>query len=195
MFFFSIILLAVSEPDLNWRVSILSSEMKAQKDRSIDDSSLLCEYFTERLYLCPLQVNENKLEYTKITKREESFGDNDWLNVVSENTKPQLDPARYVQQSIPGTSTVYWASGLMDGLDGAGWLHPKQLEAIAGGPILVAQPLPGTFFFWLKSANSAHKKMAVGIKELYTSSNEPLSPLIYHWDGDNWLVWGEAVQK
>ena len=98
MFFFSILLLAFSEPDVQWRVSILSSEMKVQKDTSIEGGSLLCEYFTERLYLCPLLVTGTKFEYTKITDRSDSFGNHDWLNVVKANTKPQLDPARYVQQ-------------------------------------------------------------------------------------------------
>ena len=189
-------LLAVSAPDSQWRVSILSSEMKAQKNLSIKDGSLLCNHLTERLYLCPLRLNGDSLAYTKTSEEKSSFGVKvDWVTIVKDSTKLQLDPARYVQQSISGTSAVYWASGLMDGLDGAGWLHPKQLEAIAGGPVFVAQPLPGTFFFWLKSADTAHKKMAVGIKELYTSTDERLSPLIYHWDGEHWVVWGEAVQK
>ena len=37
--------------------------------------------------------------------------------------------------------------------------------------------------------------MAVGIKEVYMSSKEPISSKVYYWTGDKWMVWGEAVSS
>jgi hypothetical protein len=76
-----------------------------------------------------------------------------------------------------------------------GWLYPEALKAMIGTDVLVAQPMPGAFFVWSKDSMDANKIMAISIKELYSTAEEPVSPYIYHWSKDAWRVWGEAVKK
>ena len=143
----------------------------------------------EDFVLCPLTVSNNKIEYSNFSTISKEVLE----YKLRSDTADHVTVERY--QKNDGKGGVYWATGMMDGFDAAGWLHPQKLEQIAGGPVLVAQPRRGMFCFWLKSNGDVHKNMAVGIKEVYISSKEPISSKVYYWTGDDWMVWGEAVSS
>lgn len=148
-----------------------------------------CEFLSEGIDICLLKVQQNQIHLIPMSDRPQG----DWKTMVPPVSL--LTKERFVQQSIQGTTLSYWASGRMDGLDGLGWLYPEALKAMIGTDVLVAQPMPGAFFVWSKDSMDANKIMAISIKELYSTAEEPVSPYIYHWSKDAWRVWGEAVKK
>ena len=175
---------AAADEGVSLRVSALSKDAYVAQSEAIH-----CIDWVEDFVLCPLTVSNNNIEYSKFSTIS---------NEVLEY-KLRVDSAAYVTASRYQKSNEqdesYWATGMMDGFDAAGWLHPEKLQEIAGGPVLVAQPRRGMFCFWLKSDGDLHKNMAVGIKEVYNSSNEPISSKVYYWTGNKWMVWGEAVSS
>ena len=178
--------LAIADEGVSLRVSALSKDGYAAQT-----SSIHCVDWTEDFVLCPLTVSNGKIEYSKFS----TISDEVLEYKMRSDSTEHVTAARFQKKSSEGKDGVYWATGLMDGFDAAGWLHPQKLAEIAGGPVLVAQPRRGMFCFWLKSNGDLHKNMAVGIKEVYISSKEPISSKIYYWTGDKWMVWGEAVSS
>ena len=173
-----------ADEGVSLRVSALSKNAYVAQTDAIH-----CIDWVEDFVLCPLTVSNNKIEYSKF-----STISNEVLEYkMTADTAAYVTADRYQKSNEKETS--YWATGMMDGFDAAGWLHPQKLQEIAGGPVLVAQPIRGMFCFWLKSDGDLHKNMAVGIKEVYNSSNEPISSKVYYWTGDKWMVWGEAVSS
>lgn len=181
-----VIPLAAADEGVSLRVSALSTASYARQRTSIH-----CVDWVEDFVLCPLTVSDNKIEFSQF-----STISNEVLEYkLRTDTSKYVSSERYQKTTSEGKDGYYWATGVMDGFDAAGWLHPEKLEAIAGGPILAAQPKRGMFCFWLKSNGELHKNMAVGIKEVYMSSKEPISSKVYYWTGDKWMVWGEAVSS
>ena len=177
---------SIAGEGVSLRVSALSKDTYTTQGGSIH-----CVDWVEDFVLCPLTVSNNKIDYSTF-----STISNEVLEYkMRTDTADAVIASRYEKKSGNGKEGTYWASGMMDGLDAAGWLHPQKLEEIAGGPVLVAQPRRGMFCFWLKSNGDLHKNMAVGIKEVYNSSEEPISSKVYYWTGDKWMVWGEAVSS
>lgn len=148
-----------------------------------------CEFMAEGLDICPLKVKGDQIQMMMYTERPEG----DWKQMFPPASEVSAD--RFVQQPIKGTELHYWATGKMDGLDGLGWIYPDALQSMVGTDVLVAQPISGAFFVWSKESMDANKIMAISIKELYSTAKEPVSPYIYHWTKDAWMVWGEAVKK
>ena len=176
--------LVFADEEKTLRVSALSATSYSSQRTSIH-----CLNWVEDFVLCPLTVSDNKIEYSNFS----TISDEVLEYKLRSDTSAYVSSERYQKTSSEGKDGYYWATGEMDGFDASGWLHPQRLEEIAGGPILAAQPKRGMFCFWLKSNGELHKNMAVGIKEVYMSSKEPISSKIYYWTGDKWLVWGEAV--
>ena len=176
--------LATADEGVSLRVSALSATSYSSQRNSIH-----CVNWVEDFVLCPLIVSDNQIEFSKFS----TISDEVLEYKLRTDTSEFVVRERYQKNSSEGKDGYYWATGKMDGFDAAGWLHPKKLEEIAGGPVLVAQPKRGMFCFWLKSNSELHKNMAVGIKEVYKSSKEPISSKVYYWTGDKWMVWGEAV--
>ena len=166
------------------RISALSlSTYQAKQD------SVHCADWNDEFVLCPLKIVGNGLEFTNMTQ----ITSNLLLDQMRRQSVDSVTTTRFSFQGMEGSDQGYWATGAQDGFDAAGWLHPQKLERIAGGPVMAAQPSRGTFCFWSKLSTDIHKNMAVGIKETYNSSGNPVSPKIYQWDGEQWTVWGEAI--
>ena len=175
---------SLADDGVSLRLSALSTTAYTSRKESIH-----CVDWVEDFVLCPLIVSGNKIEYSNFS----TISDEVLEYKLREDTSDFVSEQRYQKTFSDERKGHYWATGVMDGFDAAGWLHPKRLEAIAGGPILAAQPKRGLFCFWLKSNGELHKNMAVGIQEVYSSSQEPISSKVYFWNGDKWMVWGEAV--
>ena len=178
--------LATADEGVSLRVSALSAT-----SYSSQRSSIHCVNWVEDFVLCPLTVSNNQIEFSNFS----TLSDEVLEYKLRTDTSEFVVHERYQKNSSEGKDGYYWATGKIDGFDAAGWLHPEKLEEIAGGPVLVAQPKRGMFCFWLKSNGELHKNMAVGIKEVYMSSKEPISSKVYYWTGDKWMVWGEAMSS
>ena len=166
----------------------LYAYLRCQQRRTHNNAtSIHCVDWVEDFVLCPLTVSNNQIDYSNFSTISKEVLE----YKLRSDTADHVTVERY--QKNDGKGGVYWATGMMDGFDAAGWLHPQKLEQIAGGPVLVAQPRRGMFCFWLKSNGDAHKNMAVGIKEVYISSKEPISSKVYYWTGDDWMVWGRRL--
>ena len=173
-----------ADPGISLRAAALSAEQYTSQSESIR-----CIEWTEEVVLCPLTVHESQIKFSKFS----DISDEVLRYKLKMDLEPYVTKERYTTIKTGEEGSVYWATGFMDGFDAAGWLFPRKLEQIAGGPVLVAQPSRGMFCFWLKSDGAVHKNMAVGIKEAFKTSKNPVSSKVYQWDGRKWLVWGEAV--
>ena len=122
--------LAVADEDVSLRVSALSKDLYIRLSHSIH-----CVDWLDDFVLCPLTISNNKIEYSNFTSIS-----NDALEYkMRVDSADFVVPSRYQKKSADGKEGAYWASGMMDGYDAAGWLHPKKLEEIAG------------YFCWLYS--------------------------------------------
>ena len=171
-----------------WRLKVMSpSRVQTYVDNG---TPVWCLHLAEEIEACPLMVQNDRLQLTP-----QSAAVMDWRSALKQSLNGAVVADRFVQQPIQGTNRVYWASGQMDGMDAAGWLFPEDLRAIVGSEVLVAQPMSGAFFVWSKEDMVANEKMAIAIKSLFLSADQPVSPYVYHWKDDEWIVWGEAVKK
>ena len=56
----------------------------------------------------------------------------------------------------------------------------------------MAIPAQGTVLFWPSGAAERDKIIAVGVYDIFHSSQVPVSPDIYKWDGERWRVWARG---
>lgn len=109
--------------------------------------------------------------------------------------KVEVNPTRYQKTAIAKTNYSYWVSNQYDGHDAAALLHPRLLSGFLTEDILMSIPAQGTVIFWEKSSPEQNKIIAVGIHDLFEASEVPVSPNIYQWDTDRWVVWARAKVK
>jgi hypothetical protein len=95
---------------------------------------------------------------------------------------------------IEGDSRSYLLSAEGDGLDQAGLFHPGALQArFEGQPFAVGIPARGVLIAFPLGDRELETIVAVGIRRLWESVEEPISPAVYSWDGQGWMVWGQAT--
>jgi hypothetical protein len=109
--------------------------------------------------------------------------------------KVEVNPKRYQNTKIAETNYSYWVSNQYDGYDAAALIHPSLLSSFLTDDILMSIPAQGTVIFWENSTPEQNKIIAVGIHDLFEASEVPVSPNIYQWDGDRWVVWARAKVK
>ena len=74
----------------------------------------------------------------------------------------------------------------------AAMLFPDALERTLGGKCVVGIPAVGALVAWIPGDLDFDKVMAVGVKRMYDTLPDPVSPLVYTWDGARWGVWAEV---
>ncbi len=73
-----------------------------------------------------------------------------------------------------------------------GALAPDVLASEVGLPLLVALPSSSFLLAWRGGDPDVDKAMAVGVVELYQQATDPVTPVIFAWDGTRWFAFGEA---
>ena len=99
---------------------------------------------------------------------------------------------RLSAQTVDGVPGSYHAARLDDGQDAAPLLVPERLAAHIGGPPVVAVPAQGALIAWVPDNPALDTVVAVGVRRMYEDSDHAISPRIYRWGKDGWMVWGEA---
>lgn len=99
---------------------------------------------------------------------------------------------RLKAQTVQGVPGAYFAARLDDGQDAAPLLVPERLAAHLGGPPVVAIPAQGALVAWVPDNPELDTVVAVGVRRMYEASDHAISPRIYRWGKDGWMVWGEA---
>ena len=156
---------------------------------------LACSSFSEGLELCFRYADGGKLPYVQQMHLEKwGARTSDLEDLVRLQTVGQVAGGRYAPLSVDGVKdSEYWHSNRKDGLDALALLHPKEAEAFVGGPVLVAVPEAGMCILWRRGNGDLNMVLSVGVKEMYEKSPHPVSPLVYTWEDEQWVVWGEAM--
>lgn len=96
---------------------------------------------------------------------------------------------------VPGTDKSYWVSAEGDGWASAGILLPMVLADKLGGPFYVAVPTDKVLLAWRPGDPDLDTIVAVGVKEMYTAAEWPVTPVVHQWTGTGWIAFVEAVAK
>ncbi len=167
---------------------------------------LVCRPFAERVTLCFSRIEAaGRVYFTRADARDVASLESASLAGKGTESAPlaNLQPV-----SVEGASRSYWVSAQGDGRDHVGLLFPDLLAARVAGPaprydalrppreapgrVVVAAPARGVLVAWVSGDSVFDTLVAVGIRRMYDTLPDPVSTLIYHWDGTAWLTWGEA---
>ena len=177
-------------------VDIVETYRESQKLSGKKHSDLACQDFAEGLKLCFRYVSESSLKMVQekdLKKWEATLAQ---LEVsVQDKSGKYVHAKRYQFQEMEDGSGGFWASANKDGWDAAGLFHPQKLEQLVGKKVFMAIPQSGMFIFWEQGSPLLNKSVAAGVKETYNAASYPISPYVYKWNGEKWVVWGEAVEK
>ena len=159
-----------------------------------EDAALACRPFAESLILC-FTVREGTGRRL-VTLRDLAAWEADLSAVeraATAGAAAGLGPARPEPVAIEGDSRSYLLSAVGDGLDQAGLLHPDALAARFGGkPFAVGIPAQGVLLAVALGDPELEQMVAVGVRRLWESAEQPITATLYTWDGAAWLAWGEA---
>lgn len=86
----------------------------------------------------------------------------------------------------------WWMRSEADGWDGVALLIPDVLEAMTGGPVVLAVPAQGSALFWSHGQPALDRAVAVGVRRAAEAADRPVSDHIYRWTGKEWVVWARA---
>jgi hypothetical protein len=159
----------------------------ASKHRKGDATELVCRPFAEGAQLCFTHaVGGARTWFTKADGKDAAA-----LEAEGRGTAEEA-MARLEAVPVEGFTRSYWLSAKGDGRDHVPVLFPDALDAKLGGPAVVAAPARGVLVAWLPGDLDFDKAVAVGVRRMYETLPDPVSPLIWRWDGKAWKTWGEA---
>lgn len=105
-----------------------------------------------------------------------------------------VTPTRPQPVQVEGDTREYLLSAEGDGLDQAGLFDPVALQArFGGGDFAVGIPARGVLIAFPRGDRELETIVAVGIRRLWETVDEPITPKIYTWSGEAWVVWGQAT--
>lgn len=162
--------------------------------RKGDAAELACRDLAEQLMLCFVAGDERRY----VTRAELVAWGEDLAAVEARAKVAALagfNADRPAMMAVDGLSGRYWLSAEGDGLDAAALLYPERLAAIVGGEPVVAVPAAGVLLMWVPGDKDLDKVMAVGVRQMHDASEHPVSSRIYRWNGQKWVVWGQAVER
>lgn len=156
--------------------------------RAAAAQELVCRPFAEGTVLCFSRIEaDRRVLYTR--------ADGQTLGALESAARGSAKDAvaRLEPVKVDGFSTPYWVAAVGDGRDHAIVLHPDALAKKLGGPFVVATPARGVVVAWAPGDVVFDKIVAVGIRKMYETLPDPVTPLIYTWNAEKgWSVWGSA---
>lgn len=164
-----------------------------EQGRKGDAAELACRDLAEQVLLCFVQA----ADLQPVTRADLKVWGEDLAAVEArarDAALAGLGPDRPAPQAVEGMTGRYWLSAEADGLDAAALLYPERLAAIVGAEPVVAVPQVGVLLMWAPGDADFDKVMAVGVRRMYEAAQQPISRRIYRWNGQGWVVWGEAVE-
>ncbi len=101
-------------------------------------------------------------------------------------------PLGLTETHVDGFTRTYWLRAQGDGQDHVPMAWPAALAAAVAGQPVVAVPVRGAFVAWLPGDAEFDKVMGVGVRKMYETLPDPVSPLLYQWRDGAWGTWGVA---
>ncbi len=148
---------------------------------------LVCRKFAERARLCFTRAEAGgRPYYTRADGQSVEALEAAAKGAASDAVK-RLEPVK-----VEGFETPYWVAMTGDGRDHAALLHPDALRKRLGGDFVVAVPARGVLVAWIPGDVVFDKIVAVGVRRMYDTLPSPVSPVLYRWNGEAWITWGEA---
>ena len=150
-------------------------------------TELVCRAFAEAAELCFTRHEKGgRVYYTRADGK--PAGE---LEAASKQAAREalqkLEPVR-----VDGFATPYWMRAEGDDRDHALLLQPDALKEKVGEGFVVAAPARGVLVAWVPGDVVFDKIVAVGVRRMYDTLPDPVSPLVYRWDGARWITWGSA---
>lgn len=152
---------------------------------------LVCRGFAERARLCFTRIEASGRPYY-------TRADGQTLGALESAARgSEADAVKRLEPvKVEGFAVPYWMAVGGDGRDHAALLHPDALAKRVGGAqvgdVVVAAPARGVLVAWAPGDLVFDKIVAVGIRRMYETLPNPVSPLLYRWNGEAWITWGEA---
>ncbi len=105
----------------------------------------------------------------------------------------EASAARLESVAVDGFTAGYFLGAVGDGRDHAALLSPDAMAARIGAPgFVVGIPARNVLVAWIPGDSSFDKAVAVGVRRMYETLPNAVSPLIYRWDGAVWRTYAEA---
>ena len=111
------------------------------------------------------------------------------------NGRAVLEPDRARKVQVEGLTGAYWVFDRGDGYDASILFYASELEALLGGAPVLAVPQRGLVIAWVPGNLELDQVVGVGVKRIHEQSEQPISPVIVHWNEERWVRWGEARAK
>lgn len=152
-------------------------------------TEIVCRPFAEEVRLCFTRVDGADRFY--VTR-----ADGKAVDALETEARGEAAAAIAKLESVQveGFSQPYFVRAEGDGRDHAPLLHPEALRARVGGDFVAAVPARGVLVVWAPGDVVFDKVVAVGVRKMYETLPDPVSPLVYRWDGATWKTWGQARQ-
>ena len=150
-------------------------------------AELVCRPFAEAVSLCFTRMDgATRAWFTRADGRSAAQLESDARGSPRE-ALAKLEPV-----AVEGFAKPYWMRAEGDGRDHAAFLHPDALTTKLGAGFVAAAPARGVLVAWVPGDVVFDKIVAVGVRRMYDTLPDPVSPLVYRWDGEAWKTWGEA---
>lgn len=150
-------------------------------------AEIACRPFAEKVALCFMRREGDARVYVTRAEGESVDALEARARGDAKEAVAKLEPV-----AVEGFATPYWVRAEGDGRDHAALLHPEAIAAKLGPSYVVAAPARGVLVAWVPGDVVFDKIVAVGVRKMYETLPDPVSPLIYRWDGTAWKTWGEA---
>jgi hypothetical protein len=159
----------------------------ASKGRAPAAQELVCRPFAEGVELCFTRRDKaGRVYYTHADGADAAT-----LEAKARGTADEA-LAHLAAVSVDGFEKPYWLSSEGDGRDHAALLFPDALAKRVGPDLVVAVPVRGALVAWSSGNPEFDKVVGVGVRRMYDTLPDPVSPRLYRWDGAKWVTWGEA---
>ncbi len=157
-------------------------------------TTLACRSFAEALSLCfTMRDGERRRLVTRADLAGWQVDLSELEQVAVERAQASLGPERPQWVQVEGDSRRYLLSAEGDGMDQAAAFQPRQLvERFDGAQVALGLPARGVLIAFPLGDSELEHIVAVGIRRLWETLEDPITPLVYAWNGSGWVTWGQA---
>lgn len=153
-------------------------------------AKLACEVLAGPLTLCLKVEEEGKRRY--VTQGDLSAWRLD-LDQAQAKAGERVLASPWTRVEIEGGGH-YLQAKTAPGHEGTVFLHPEWLEDLGASP-RIAAPARGVVLAWGAGDADLDRIMAVGVRKMADELPESLSPMALSWNGQAYVVWGQAKAK
>lgn len=158
--------------------------------RPPERAELVCRSFTEAARLCFVWRAADRRVY--LTRA-------DGLEVAGAEALARVEAGASLEalkaQTVEGMTGTYWLRAEGDGRDHAPLLAPEALAAKVGAGVVVGVPNRGALVAWVPGDPAFDRVVAAGVYRMHTTLPDPVTEVLFQWDGTDWKVWGRVRES